>query len=109
MRRGEIWTASGGPDYASKPRPAVVLQSDRFSDLASVTICLLTTNPTDAPVARPAVSPTIGNGLKSSCRLMVDKIMTVPRQRLGRRIGRLEDADMGRLERAMLVFLGVAG
>jgi mRNA interferase MazF len=108
MKRGEIWTVAGGKDYAGKPRPAVVLQDDRFDKTDSVTICAFTTDPTDAPLFRLLVVPTEGNGLRAPCRLMVDKITTVPKARAGTRVGRLADEDMVRLNRAVLVFLGIA-
>jgi mRNA interferase MazF len=108
MKRGEIWTVSGGKDYAGKPRPAVVLQDDRFDKTDSVTICAFTTDPTDAPLFRLLVVPTESNGLRAPCRLMVDKITTVPKARAGTRVGRLADEDMVRLNRAVLVFLGIA-
>jgi mRNA interferase MazF len=108
MKRGEIWTVAGGKDYAGKPRPAVVLQDDRFDKTDSITICAFTTDPTDAPLFRLLVEPTERNGLHAPCRLMVDKMTTVPKARLGARIGRLADEDMVRLNRAVLVFLGIA-
>ncbi|MGC1373604.1 MAG: type II toxin-antitoxin system PemK/MazF family toxin [Candidatus Sulfotelmatobacter sp.] len=108
MKRGEIWTAAGGKDYAGKPRPVVILQDDRFDRTASVTVCAFTTDPSDAPLFRIAVEPSETNGLRSSCRLMVDKITTVPKSRIGARIGRLADEDVVRLNRAVLVFLGIA-
>lgn len=107
--RGDIWTAAGGPDYAGKPRPVVVIQDDRFSATRSVTVCPLTTDPTEAPLFRPAVSPSDANGLRSLSRLMVDKITTMSRERLHRRLGRIEAADQVRLDRAIVVFLGLAG
>ncbi len=109
MKRGEIWTLAGGKDYAGKPRPVVILQDDRFDATASVTICAFTTNPTDAPLFRLAVEPSETNGLRVSSRLMVDKITTVSRTKIGAHVGRLEDQDMLRLNRAVLVFLGIAG
>lgn len=108
MKRGEIWTVSGGKDYAGKPRPVVILQDDRFDRTESITICAFTTDPTDAPLFRLAVDPGESNGLRAVCRLMVDKITTVPKSRIGARVGRLCDADMIRLNRAVLVFLGIA-
>lgn len=108
-KRGEVWTVSGGADYAGKPRPAVILQDDRFEDTGSITICGFTTQPLDAPLFRLLTEPSETNGLTTPCRLMVDKITTVPKTKLGRRIGRLGDADMVRLNRAVLVFLGLAG
>ena len=108
MKRGEIWSVAGGGAYASKPRPAVILQDDRFDATASITICAFTTDPTDAPLIRLPVQPSAMNGLGSASRLMVDKITTVPRARLGDRIGRLADDDVVRLNRAVVVFLGIA-
>jgi mRNA interferase MazF len=109
VKRGEIWTVSGGNDYAGKPRPVVIVQDDSFDATASVTICAFTTDPTDAPLFRLAVEPSPRNGLTSHSRLMVDKITTVPKSKIGARIGRLDDADMVRLNQAVLVFLGLAG
>ena len=108
MRRGEIWTAAGGSGYAGKPRPVVVIQDDRFDATDSVTICSFTTDPTEAPLIRLRVEPG-DSGLREVSSLMVDKITTVPRTRLGDLIGRLNDEDMMRLGRAIVVFLGLAG
>ncbi|MGE0653363.1 MAG: type II toxin-antitoxin system PemK/MazF family toxin [Alphaproteobacteria bacterium] len=108
MRRGEVWTVSGGKDYAGKPRPAVIVQDDSFDATDSITICAFTTDPTDAPLFRLVVEPNERNGLRSACRLMVDKITTIPKTKLGARIGRLDDEDMVRLNQAMTVFLGMA-
>jgi mRNA interferase MazF len=109
MRRGEIWTAAGGKDYAGKPRPVVILQDERFDATSSITICVFTTDPTDSPLFRLAIEPNATNGLRTPCRLMVDKITTLPKSKLGSLVGRLEDEDVLRLNRAALVFLGLAG
>lgn len=107
MRRAEIWTVAGGADYTGKARPAVIVQDDRF-DTDSVTICPFTTDPTEALLFRLAVVPSAANGLREACRLMVDKITTVRRSRLGERLGKLDDADIVRLNRAVVVLLGIA-
>jgi len=109
VKRGEVWTAAGGKDYAGKPRPIVIVQDDRFDATDSVTICAFTSDPTDAPLLRIAVEASETNGLRTTSRLMVDKITTMPKRKLGTRIGRLADADMVRLNRAMTVCLGLAG
>jgi len=109
LSRGDIHTVAGRADYAEKPRPAVVLQDDRFDATGSVTVCPFTTNPTEAPLFRLLVDPSNQNGLRSASRLMVDKITTVPRVSLGPRIGRLSDQDITRLNRSIVVFLGLAG
>jgi mRNA interferase MazF len=108
VRRGDVWTVAGGGGYAGKPRPVVILQDDRFDATDSVTTCAFTTDPTTAPLIRLVVEPDPGNGLHERSSLMVDKVTTVPRSRLGERIGRLPDEDMIRLGRAVLVFLGLA-
>ncbi len=109
MKRGEIWTVAGGKDYAGKPRPAVIVQDDRFDATSSITVCAFTTDPTDAPLFRLPVIPSERNGLRTPCSLMVDKITTVPKGKLGSRTGRLDDEDLLRLNRAIVVFLGLAG
>jgi mRNA interferase MazF len=109
VTRGEVWTAAGGKDYLAKPRPVLVVQADLFDGTSSITICAFTTDPTDAPLFRILVEPSTTNGLEASSRIMVDKITTVPRAKLGKRIGRLTDADMLRVSRALVVFLGLAG
>ena len=108
MKRGEIWTVSGGKDYAGKARPAVILQDDRFDMTDSITVCAFTTDPTDAPLFRLLIKPSERNGLHAVCRLMVDKVTTVPKTKIGAHVGRLADEDIVRLNRAVLVFLGIA-
>ena len=108
MKRGEIWTVSGGKDYAGKPRPVVIVQDDSFDATDSVTICAFTTDPADAPLFRLAVEPNERNGLRSRSRLMVDKITTVPKSKVGERVGRLDDEDVVRLNQSVMVFLGLA-
>ncbi|MDQ3573915.1 MAG: type II toxin-antitoxin system PemK/MazF family toxin [Actinomycetota bacterium] len=109
MRRGEIWSAAAGTGYVGKPRPVVIVQDDRFDATNSITVCAFTTDPTDAPLIRLPIEPDELNGLRTLSSLMVDKITTVPRSKLGERIGRLGDDDMVRLGRAVLVFFGLAG
>jgi mRNA interferase MazF len=108
VRRGEIWTVSGGAEYADKPRPAVIVQDDHF-DTDSVTLCPFTSDQTDAPLFRLAVEPDHGNGLSARSRIMVDKVTTVRRGKLGMKVGVLDDANVLRLNRALVVFLGIAG
>jgi mRNA interferase MazF len=108
VRRGEIWTVAAGAGYAGKPRPGVIVQDDAFDATESVTVCAFTTDPTDAPLFRLAVEPSDTNGLRAPCRLMVDKLTTVHRSKIGRQVGRLSVEDIVRLNRAVLVFLGLA-
>jgi mRNA interferase MazF len=108
MRRGDIWTVAGGRGYAGKPRAAVIVQDDSFDGTDSITICAFTTEQTDAPLFRLPVEPNQRNGLRAACRLMADKITTVPKSRIGARVGRLDDEDILRLNQAVLVFLGLA-
>jgi mRNA interferase MazF len=108
MKRGEIWTVAGGKDYAGKPRPVVIAQDDSFDATDSITICAITTDETDAPLFRLPVAPNERNGLRAAYRLMADKITTVPKTKVGARIGRLDDEDILRLNQAVLVFLGLA-
>ena len=108
MKRGEIWTVAGGPGYAGKPRPALILQSDLLIRATSVITCGFTTASEPEELVRPRVDPTTGNGLSKPSGIMVDKVVTVPRTRLGKRIGALSDEDMARIEQALLLVLGFA-
>jgi mRNA interferase MazF len=108
VRRGEVWTAAAGSGYAGKPRPVVIIQDDLFEATASVTVCAFTTDPTDAPLLRMPVAADDTTGIRQPSRVIVDKITTIPRSKLGERIGRLSDDDMTRLARSIVVFLGLA-
>jgi len=99
---------AGGSGYAGKPRPVLIVQDDAFAERDSVTVCLITTDPVDLPVFRIPVEPKADNGLRAASHLMADKVTTVQRSRLGQRIGCLADDDLLRLNRSLLVFLGLA-
>ena len=109
MERGDVWTVAGGPDYAGKPRPAVIIQDDAFGATGSITICPFTTHAVDAPLMRLAIAPSDQNGLRASSHVMIDNITTVSRTKLELRAGRLSDEDLVRVNRAVAVFLGLAG
>ena len=108
MSRGDIFTAAARGGYTGKPRPVVIIQDDRFDATASVTVCPLTTNPTDAPLTRIPLEPSPLNGLEQPSKLMVDKVTTMSRDSLRDQLGRLPDDDLIRLNRALIVFLGLA-
>ena len=87
-------------DRAGKPQPAVIVQDDRCDATASITICAFTSDETEAPLFRLTVEPTARNGLKAESRLIVDKLTTVSKDKLGKQIGSLGDQNMLRLNRA---------
>lgn len=107
MKRGELWTVAGGV-YASKPRPAVIVQDDVFELTESVTVAPLTTTLTDAPLLRLRVAAGGVSGLAQVSDVMVDKLTTVRRSNVQIRIGRLSSQQMVDLERLMMTFLGMA-
>lgn len=86
----------------------MIVQADEFSGTNSVTVCVFTTNPVEAPLFRLVVEPDEENGLREVSALMVDKLTTIPRDKLGRNIGRLATRDILRTDVAILVFLGLA-
>jgi mRNA interferase MazF len=108
MSRGEIWTVAGGAACVGKPRPAVIIQDDRFDANDSVVVCPLTTDPTSAPMVRLPIPFNTRTGLRVPCRLMVDKLTTVPRKRLGALVGTLSPDELKALNRANFVFLGLS-
>ncbi len=108
MKRGDVVLAAFSGDYG-KPRPAVVVQTDLANPThASVVLCPLTSTLRDAPLFRLDVTPGPGTGLEKSSQIMVDKIGTLRRDRVGRVVGRLDDADLVRLNRSLAFWLGLA-
>jgi mRNA interferase MazF len=108
MRRGEIWTVADGRDYAGKPRPVVIVQDDSFDATDSITVCAVTTGQTEAPLFRLPVEPNDRNGLLATSRLMVDKITTVPKSKVGARYP-ASQSGASRLPRVCHLAQGEAG
>jgi mRNA interferase MazF len=107
MRRGDLVTIAAPGDYGT-PRPALVVQSDLFDELPSVTLCLVTSALRDAPILRITVDPSPTNGLQRVSQVQVDRLMTIARARIGGVIGRLDDATMLKVTRSLAVFVGIA-
>jgi mRNA interferase MazF len=107
MRRGDLVTVAAPGDYG-KPRPALIIQSDLFDDVPSVTLCLVTSTLRETPLFRITVDPSPENGLQRISQIQVDKVTTVARERVGGVIGRLDDAAMLKVSRSLAVFIGIA-
>lgn len=107
MRRGDLVTIAMQGDFG-KPRPALVIQSDQFDAHATVTVLLVSSTLTDAPLFRLTVDPTPENGLRTRSQVMADKAMTVKRDKVGRVIGRLDDDTMIAVNRSLLLWVGLA-
>lgn len=107
MTRGDLVTIALQDPYG-KPRPALVIQSDLFFEHPSVTILPVTGELRDTPLFRITVDPSGRNGLKKQSQIMVDKLQTVPRGKIGKIFGRLDDDAMVAINRALAVFLGLA-
>ena|SRR5579863_1453982 len=109
MRRGDLVTVAAAGDYG-KPRPAVVIQSDAFpDDYPSVIICPMTSELTAAHDFRITIDPSPANGLRARSQVMADKPVTVRRERIGKRIGRLQQEDLVRINGALAFVVGLAG
>jgi len=105
--RGELWTVAGGV-YASKPRPALILQDDAFAATDSVTVLPLTSHLLDAPLLRVRIGAGQMSGLDRDSDVMVDKLTTVRRSNVATRVGRLSTEQLGEVERGVMAFLGFA-
>ena len=105
--RGDFVTVALQGDIG-KPRPALVIQSDQYDEHATVTILPVTGTLIAAPLFRITVQPSRANGLQKPSQVMVDKAMTVKRDKLGQSIGRIEAESMVEIERCLAVFLGIA-
>ncbi len=107
MKRGDLVTIAVQGDFG-KPRPALVIQSDYFSAHGSVTVLPLTSTRVDAPLLRVTVQPDADNGLQAVSQVMVDKALTIRRERIGPTFGRLDADTLLQVERCLAVFLGIA-
>ena len=108
MRRGDIVTVSAAGDYG-KPRPAIIVQSNLFNEThASILVCLVTGDLHDAPIFRVPVEPDDSNGLRRTSQIMADKVLAVRRDRIGERVGQLDEDTTIRLNRSLALFLGLA-
>jgi mRNA interferase MazF len=107
MTRGDLLTVALQGDLG-KPRPALVIQSDLFNDHPSVTVLPVTSALQEAPLFRIGIEPNATNGLRRPSQVMVDKLQSVPRSRLGPVIGRIDDETVLAVNRALAVFLGLA-
>ncbi len=107
MRRGELVTVAMPGDFG-KPRPALVVQADQFEHTGTVTVLLISGTLVDAPLIRLTVQPSPANGLHKPSQVMVDKAMSVKRDRLGPSFGRLDEEAMLSVTRSLAVFLGFA-
>lgn len=106
MKRGDIVTVVL-PANLGKPRPALVVQSDLFASLPTVTVIPMTSKLVDAPYFRLGIDPAATPGLRTPSHLMVDKISTVSRKRVGRIVGRLDHKSLRRVNRAVALFTGM--
>ncbi len=97
------------PGAYGKPRPALIIQSDLFAEHPSVTICLLSSHLQQTPLFRYQVEPHPENGLSVPSQVQVDKIMTLPRTKLGQKIGRLQDRQLQEITRLIALWVGLAG
>lgn len=107
MRRGDLVTVAVQGDFG-KPRPALIIQADQFGDHPSVTVLLITSSLLDAPMLRVPVEPGGTSAVQRASQVMIDKTMTVRRDKVGEVVGSLEDDVMVEVERRLAIFLGIA-
>jgi mRNA interferase MazF len=107
VKRGSFVPVAAPGDFG-KPRPALVVQSDRFDEHATVTVLLVSSALIDAPLIRVDVQPNQGNGLRAPSQVMIDKAMTLRRERVGPAFGEADDRLMLEVSRLLALFLGIA-
>lgn len=108
MRRGDIYSAATGHGFGSKPRPVLIVQADSYVQAPLVLVALIGSSFDEGPAIRPRISPDAENNLRKDSTVMIDVIAPVRHEKFGRHIGRLAQADMRRVESAMLTYLGFA-
>jgi len=107
MKRGDLVTIAVPGDFG-KPRPALVIQADVFSTHTTMTVLPITSHLVDAPLLRIDVRPSVGNGLQAPSQVMIDKAITIKREKIGRVFGQISKDVLTKVERCLAVFLGIA-
>lgn len=107
MKRGDFVTVAINGDFG-KPRPALLIQSNLFSENGTLTVILVTSTLVNAPLLRITVEPNVENGLQKTSQVMIDKIMTVNRDKIGSICGTASEQLMLEVQRSLAVFLGIA-
>lgn len=107
MNRGDIVTVSYKGDYG-KPRPALIIQSDLFQETGSVTVLPMTSHVMDSPLLRAEIIPDPKNGLQKLSQVMIDKIITVAREKVGKTVGVVSPSFLVEIDRLLALFLGIA-
>jgi mRNA interferase MazF len=108
MKRGDLVTIAVSGDYG-KPRPALVIQANAFAALPSITVLRLSSELIPAHSARITVEPTADNGLRFPSQIMLDKAVSVPREKVGKAFGRLDTATMQAVSKGLVAFLDLEG
>lgn len=106
VKRGDLVTVAVGGDYG-KPRPALVIQANAFAALPSVTVLRLSSDVIAAHLTRVTVHPTPENGLRRTSQIMIDKAVSVPREKIGNAFGRVDDDIMRAVNQALVAFFGL--
>ncbi|MFZ9315545.1 MAG: type II toxin-antitoxin system PemK/MazF family toxin [Burkholderiaceae bacterium] len=106
MKRGDL-AAIALPGDFGKPRPSLVIQSDLFDEHPTVTVLLITSTLAEAPLLRVTIEPSKENGLQNRSQIMVDKAMTVRREKLGKPFGKVSNSTLQEVDRCLAVFLGI--
>jgi len=106
MMRGDLVSIAIQGDFG-KPRPALVIQADQYDELATLTVLPVTSTLVAAPLLRITVSPSAENGLRRPSQVMIDKVVTVKRDKVGQTFGRIDAETLVAVERCLAVFLGI--
>jgi mRNA interferase MazF len=107
MNRGCLVSVATPGDYG-KPRPALIVQTNLFLEHPSITVCLITSHQQASPLYRYHLEPSAGNGLQVASQVQIDKIMTVPREKIGATIGQLTDKQMSEITKLLTLWIGIA-
>lgn len=106
MKYGDLVTIALQGEFG-KPRPALVIQSDLFGEHSTATVLLLTSSIIEAPLLRVTLEPDAENGLQKTSQVMIDKTMTIRREKIGEAFGFANQDMMQNIRRLLAVFLNI--
>ncbi len=109
-RRGEMWIVNWNPARGSEQagrRPALIVQNDIGNEKAPTTIIAAISSTVRIYPMNVEVRPPEG-GVERASSIKTSQILTISKERLEKRLGRLNEDKMDEVDRAIKLSLSLA-
>ncbi|MGI8641306.1 MAG: type II toxin-antitoxin system PemK/MazF family toxin [Pyrinomonadaceae bacterium] len=111
IERGEVYLVNFDPTFGSeikKTRPALIIQNDIANEHSPITIVAAITSKFDDTLYPTEVSIAAGEGgLSQDSVVLLNQIRAIDRQRLSKKLGKVEKATLKKVDSAIKISLGL--